>query len=148
MMPDHPERMEKEAVRKHGITIESLKGCPSQERGIDLFEEWYSNLALPFGKRLVPLAHNFGFERGMLISWLGMDGFQNYWQAHPRDTMILAGMINDLYVWHGRKHPFSYLALTALCSRFDIPLDNAHDALADALATAKLYAELMRFLGG
>jgi len=27
-------------------------------------------------------------------------------------------------------------------------LDNAHDALADCLATAKLYAALMRFQGG
>lgn len=148
MMPDHPERMEKEAVRKHGITIESLEGCPSQEQGIGLFEEWHEKLSLPFGKNLIPLAHNWGFERGMLISWLGMDAFSELWHWHPRDTMTMAASINDLYVWHGRKHPFNYVGLKPLCDRFDIKLDNAHDALADCLATAKLYAEFMRFLSG
>jgi DNA polymerase III epsilon subunit-like protein len=69
------------------------------------------------------------------------------WHVHPRDTMALAATVNDLYAWHGRKHPFHLLSLLSLCNRFSIPLDNAHDALADCLATAKLYAEFMRFLG-
>lgn len=148
MMPDFPERMEKEAVRKHGLSIESLEGAPSQEQGIALFEEWHRNLELPFGKKLVPLAHNWGFERGLLISWLGMAAFNDLWHYHPRDTMAMAASINDLYVWHGRVHPFHRIGLGPLCNRFDIKLDNAHDALADCLATAKLYAEFMRFLGG
>jgi DNA polymerase III epsilon subunit-like protein len=146
--PDHPDRMDEEAERKHGITIESLEGCVSEERHVELFNEWFVGLDLPFGKRLVPLAHNWGFERGFLTHMLGVDGMMNYWQPHPRDTMALAASINDLYVWHGRKHPFPWLRLTSLCKRFDIPLDNAHDALADCIATAKLYAAMMRFLYG
>jgi DNA polymerase III epsilon subunit-like protein len=145
--PDHPERMSKEAVRKHGITIDSLEGCVSQDKSFDLFEEWLQNLNLPFGKRLIPLAHNWGFERAFLIHWLGLDGYNSAWQVHPRDTMLLAATVNDLYAWHGRRHPFKLLALPSLCKKFDIILDNAHDALADCLATAKLYAALMRFLG-
>jgi DNA polymerase III epsilon subunit-like protein len=148
LMPDYPDRISEEATRKHGITLDSLQGCPTQERGVELFEEWWHKLNLPFGKRLVPLAHNWGFERAFLIHMLGMDGFNAYWHVHPRDTMALAATVNDLYVWHGRKHPFHLLSLTALCKRFDIQLDNAHNALADCLATARLYAELMRFLGG
>ncbi|MHC4301207.1 MAG: 3'-5' exonuclease [Planctomycetota bacterium] len=148
LYPDHPERLSKEAVRKHGITIESLEGCPSQEQGVELFNEWHRKLELPFGKRLVPLAHNWGFERAFLIHMLGMDGFNDLWHVHPRDTMALAATINDLYVWHGRKHPFQMLSLLHLCKLFDIPLEHAHDALNDCLATAKLYAEFMRFLHG
>ena len=113
-----------------------------------MFDEWYKGLGLPFGKRLIPLAHNWAFERGFLTYWLGVDGMCEYWQSHPRDTMTLASSINDLFVWHGRKHPLPWMSLTALCKRFDIQLDGAHDALADCLATAKLYAEFMRFLGG
>lgn len=147
MRPDYPDRISKEAVQKHGISEEFLANCVSQARGIDLFEDWYRKLNMPFGKRLVPLAHNWGFERAFLIHWLGLDGFNDKWQSHPRDTMLLAASVNDIYVWHGRKHPFHTLSLTSLCNRFDIQLDNAHDALADSLATAKLYASMMRFLG-
>lgn len=146
--PDHFDRIEKGAVQKHGIDPESLRECPSQDQSVELFAEWFRSLNLPFGKRLVPLAHNWGFERGFLTYWLGLDGIYDFWQSHPRDTMAMAATINDLYVWHGRKHPFSLLSLTALCKKFDIELDNAHDALADCLATAKLYAAFMRFMGG
>ena len=148
LCPDFPERASQEATAKHGISIESLEDCPSQDRGADLFVEWFKKLELPFGRRLVPLAHNWGFERGFLTHWLGLDGVYDYWQQLPRDTMALAASINDLYAWHGRKKPFYRLSLTALCKRFDIPLDNAHDALADCLATAKLYAAYMRFMAG
>jgi DNA polymerase III epsilon subunit-like protein len=148
MKPEHPERASKEAEKKHGITMESLEGCPTQERGIEIFEDWYRNLNLPFGKRLIPLAHNFAFERGFMINWLGLDAYDAMWHIHPRDTFTLATAINDLYVWHGRVHPFHSVGLPSLCKRFDIQLDNAHDALADSLACAKLYAELMRFMGG
>lgn len=147
MAPNCPERMEKEAVRKHKIDMKTLSTCISQSRGVELFEEWYRKLELPFGKRLVPLAHNWGFERAFLIHWLGLDGFNDYWHIHPRDTMTMAASINDLYVWHGRKHPFNYLGLPYLCNRFEINLDNAHNALADCLATAKLYAAFMRLIG-
>jgi len=146
--PDYFDRIEKEAVAKHRINPEDLKECPSQDRSVELFYEWFKGLKLPFGKRLVPLAHNFAFERGFLTYWQGVEGMQDVWQSHPRDTMTLAATINDLYVWHGRKQPFKYLNLVSLCKMFDIELDNAHDALADCLATAKLYAALMRFMGG
>jgi len=146
--PDHPERIDEEAVRKHGITLESLEGCPTQARGVELFDEWFRKLDLPYGKRLVPVAHNFGFERGFLIHLLGMDGFNECWQSHPRDTMVLGSMINDFYAWHGRKHPFPWVSLGAMCERFDIVNDNEHDALADCLATAKLLGALMRMMGG
>jgi DNA polymerase III epsilon subunit-like protein len=148
IMPDHPQRMEKEAAKKHKITVESLEGCVSESRAIELFEGWYQGLNLPFGKRLVPLAHNWAFERAFLIHWLGLASFDDKWYIHPRDTFTLAASINDFYVWHGRKHPFHQLSLVALCNRFDIQLDRAHDALADCLATSRLYAAFMRFMGG
>jgi len=148
MRPEYPERASKEATQKHGISAESLLDCVSQEKGFDLFVEWWNNCELPYGKRMVPLAHNWGFERGFLTYWLGVEGLNTYWQSHPRDTMLLGASINDLYVWHGRKHPFPFLNLVSMCKRLDIQFDNAHDALADCLATAKLYAALMRFFGG
>jgi DNA polymerase III epsilon subunit-like protein len=145
LAPDFPKRASKEATAKHGIKIEGLEDCVSQVRGAELFEEWFNNLDLPMGKRLTPLAHNGGFERGFLSHWLGQEAYDAIWQSHPRDSMLLALSINDVYCWHGRVHPFHTVSLISMCNRFGIPLDNAHDALADCLATAKLYAELMRF---
>jgi DNA polymerase III epsilon subunit-like protein len=146
MAPECPERINDDARKKHKISDSTLQDCVSQSRGIDLFEEWFNKLDLPFGKRLVPLAHNWAFERAFLIHWLGMDSFNDIWHVHPRDTMITAAIVNDLCAWHGKKFPFNYFNLTGLCRKFDIPLDNAHDALADCIATAKLYASFMRLL--
>lgn len=146
MLPDNPERLTDEAQNKHGITIDDLSDCVSQSRGVELFDEWFHNLNLPINKRLVPIAHNWAFERGFLIHWLGLEGLNYSWHCHPRDTMVMAAMINDLYTWHGRKYPFSKLNLKSLCNKFDIQLDNAHNALADSLATARLFASFLRFL--
>lgn len=146
--PDFPDRISKEAASKHGISVDSLRDCVTQDRSVELFTEWFRKLNLPFGKRLVPLAHNWAFERGFLTCWLGVDGLQEFWQSHPRDTMTLAASINDIYNWNGAKHPFRALNLVAMCKRFDIELDHAHDALSDSLATAKLYTALMRMLSG
>ena len=146
--PDHPERISAGATRKHGITLESLEGCPTQDQAVELFHEWFQKLGLPFKKRVVPLCHNWAFERSMLIPWLGEDGFNELFQSTARDTMTLSSSIDDLYAWHGRKPPFGWVSLGNMCKRFDIELDNAHDALADCVATAKLYASIMRFLYG
>lgn len=148
MCPKYLDRIDEKAQKIHGLTPENLEGCVSQERGIELFEEWHKNLNLPLGKRLIPLAHNYAFERAFLIQWLGMDSFNYIFQSHPRDTMIIAALINDLYVWHGRKHPFNFYNLEYLAEKFDIEFDSAHNALADCLATARLYSEFMRFLHG
>lgn len=146
MLPDNPDRLTEEAQKKHGISLDDLSGCVTQSRGIELFDEFFHKLGLPIGKKLVPIAHNWAFERGFLIHWLGLDGINYVFHPHPRDTMLMAAMINDLYTWHGRKYPFSKLNLTSMCNKFDIKLDNAHNALADSIATAKLYASYLRFL--
>jgi DNA polymerase III epsilon subunit-like protein len=148
IMPDFPGRMDPEAERKHGISVESLEGCPSQEKASGLFVEWFERLELPFSKKLAPLAQNWAFEKSFLTHFLGQDGLNAHWHFHARDTMRVGAFINDLYVFNGRRHPFSRLGLGNLCSKFDIQLDDAHNALADCLATAKLYAEFLRFLGG
>ena len=145
--PDCPERMSDKALKKHGITLESLEDCVTQYRSVELFEEWFQKLHLGLGRKLIPLAHNWAFERGFLTHWLGLDAMYEMWHVHPRDTMTLAASINDMYAWHGAKTPFHSLSLTALCNRFDIRLDKAHDALADCLACAELYASFMRFFG-
>jgi len=145
MAPKHPERQSVGAKSKHGMDAYKMsEECVSQEQAADLLDKWFLNLNLPVGKRLVPLAHNWAFERGFLTHWLGIDQFDSMWHMHPRDTMTLAASLNDVYVWQGMNPPFHALSLTGMCKRFGIPLENAHNALADCVATAELYKAIVR----
>lgn len=147
MAPDHPER-ESGAGSVHGISMEELLATGvSQVDSADMFDEWYRSLELPFGRRLVPLAHNWAFERSYLLHWLGLETFSDIWSGHPRDTLIFGCLLNDLAAWHGRDIPFSRLNLGFMCEKLGIRLLNAHDALADCLATAKLYRAMIRLCG-
>ena len=109
----------------------------------DLFDEWFQRLDLPHRKSLIPLAHNWAFEAGFLKHWLGLESFSQFFHPHPRDTMLLALSIQDRAVFRGENLPFKSFGLGALCKWFDIPLDDHHDALADALAVARLYKGLL-----
>ena len=141
--PDHPER-QSGAANVHKIDMDVLLASPSQESAADMFDEWFINLELPYGKRLVPLAHNWAFERSFLLHWLGLKTYSELWSGHPRDTMIFGLALNDLAAWHGKECPFQYLSLTKMCKKMGIELLDAHDALADCLATAALYREMIR----
>jgi len=143
--PDFPERAEAKAGKVHGLSIDDfVANAPTQERVLDLLLDWFSKLPLGHSRRLTPVAHNWAYERSFLVPWLGPDLLNSIFHPHPRDTMIFAGMLNDRSVMMGKNKPFTSLGLGALCHQFGIPYENAHDALADCIATAKLYATLMR----
>lgn len=146
--PEHPERAEQEAKMIHGLDLQELiTNCPSPWQVADLFDEWFQNLNLPFQRNLVPLAHNWGFERGFLTHWLGMESFNQFFHPHPRDSMLFSLSINDAASFHGLKCPFDYVGLGAMCKKFGIEVPNAHDALCDALCEAKLYKALLSSFG-
>jgi DNA polymerase III epsilon subunit-like protein len=146
--PAHPERCEHGAQMVHGLDIEELmSNCPDAWKVADLFDEWFQNLNLPFQRSLMPLAHNWAFERGFLTNWLGIESFNQFFHPHPRDTMLFALSINDAATYHGLKTPFPYVSLGAVCKKYGIVNDNAHDALGDALAEAKLYKAMLASFG-
>jgi DNA polymerase III epsilon subunit-like protein len=146
--PQNTENVQKAAFNVNGLDLEWLiNNGLDPWRAADLFDEWFQALELPFGKRLVPLAHNWAFERGFLMHWLGQETFDQFWYIHPRDTQIFGAMINDAAVYHGKKIPFNQLSLTYMCRKFGIFNEKSHDALADALAGAKLYREMILGFG-
>jgi DNA polymerase III epsilon subunit-like protein len=146
--PKHPSRQGLDARNKHGLDAAKMaEECVSQEEAAGMLDDWFVKLNLPLGKRLVPLAHNWAFERGFLTHWLGIELFDSIWQCHPRDTMGFGTMINDVYAWRGEPVPFHTLSLLSMCNRCGVVLDNAHDALADCLATADLYKTIISNFG-
>ena len=91
--PTYPERAEKKAEGVHGLVMDDLLlNAPTQERVLDYLLEWFQNLPLGHGRRLTPIAHNWGFERSFLTHWLGPELMNNIFTPHPRDTMILCSM--------------------------------------------------------
>jgi DNA polymerase III epsilon subunit-like protein len=146
--PAHPERCEHGAQMVHGLDIDELvSNSPDAWKIADLFDEWFQNLDLPFQRSLMPLAHNWAFERGFLMHWLGIESFNQFFHPHPRDTMLFALSINDAASYHGLKTPFPYVSLGAVCKKYGIKVENAHDALSDALAEAKLYKAMLSSFG-
>jgi DNA polymerase III epsilon subunit-like protein len=146
--PAHPERCEHGAQMVHGLDIDELvNNSPDAWKVADLFDEWFQALNLPFQRSLMPLAHNWAFERGFLMHWLGIESFNQFFHPHPRDTMLFALSINDAASYHGLKTPFPYVSLGAVCKKYGIKVENAHDALADALAEAKLYKAMLSSFG-
>jgi DNA polymerase III epsilon subunit-like protein len=113
-------------------------------RAADLFDEWFKKLGLGYEKRLVPLAHNWPFDRGFIIDWLGKETVDQYIDSRARDTMVIANFCNDLADFRSEGFPYAKTDLSYMCTTLKIEHPKAHDALQDALATSKLYKELLK----
>jgi DNA polymerase III epsilon subunit-like protein len=144
LQPEYPTRIDPAVKRVHHLDMADLHLTAFDKyRVADMLDEWFQRLNLPFQRKLVPLAHNWIFDSAFIKAWLGLETFNQLFHFHPRDTMLLALSINDRAVLRGADIPFNRFGLKDLCRRLNIGLDNAHDALADALAVAKLYRELL-----
>lgn len=145
MKPERMDNIDPKAA-KLGLTDLThllLKALPT-DRVQDYFVEWFEKLNLAPGKKIVPVAHNFFFDRSMLMKWLGQDLYDSIFHFHPRDTMVTAAFLNDRADSGCRDLPYTRLGLKNVCSKHNIEIPNAHDALADCIATAQLYAALCR----
>jgi DNA polymerase III epsilon subunit-like protein len=143
--PEFPERAEKEATVVHGLNLTDLQAtAPEKGKVLDLFGEWFQSLELPFRKNLVMLAHNHSFEVGFLKAWMGIDLYGEYINPLIRDSMGFAIALNDRAHCRGEEPLFKSFSLPALCKQFGIENTQSHNALADAIAEAKVYKTLMQ----
>lgn len=138
LRPEHPERADPEAMAVSGLSLDDP--AVSQERGADLLYEYFQRWG---GRAVVPLAHNWSFERGFLGAWLGEELFARVFFGHARDSMLLAVAYQDRAAISGAELPFESIGLDALCKQFGIVNEKPHDALSDAITGAKLYRALL-----
>lgn len=138
LLPEYPERADPEALAKSGLRLNDP--ALSQERGADVLWEHFEKWG---GKGLIPLAHNWSFERGFLGAWLGEELFSQVFFGHARDSMLFALQYQDRADILGQKRPFTSVSLESLCEQFGIVNEKPHDALHDAIAGAKLYRALL-----
>lgn len=109
----------------HGIRAADILDAPT-------FAEVVPQLVELLAGR-VPVAHNARFDSGFLFAELEAAGVELWQRPEFLCTMLLA---RDYLPGSGR-------ALADCCDAFDIPLDGAHRASVDALATASLLSAYM-----
>lgn len=149
IMPDYPECLDPKAM-----TVNKIKMVDIKLRGFDreyareMLNKWWEKLNLPYNKfgsrqcRLVPLGHNFSFDKGFLFQWLGEEYF-DYFSFRHIDTMMLGAYRNDRAAWRGERVPYSKLTLNWMCNQHGISNEGAHNSLIDCMRTAKLYKALL-----
>jgi DNA polymerase III epsilon subunit-like protein len=144
--PEFPERAVPEAMAAHGIPMDTLLTAPSKEDVLEALEEWYVGLRLPMTRRLATLCQNAAFDVPFMKSFMGTKQYDRMFTRHVRDSMCLALGINDAAAIAGEPLPFGYVGLKPLCQHFGIDIGQHHDALADCVATRKVYQELLRMM--
>lgn len=142
--PTYPARIHPEATATHGLTLDVLNQSPDKYEVADQLWEWFQGLNLAPGKRLIPLVHNASFDIPFLQQFLGYELFNEIIGYPARDTQALVAGLQDKAAFNGVKIPFNRCNLATCCETLGVTLDGAHDALNDALATARVYQALMK----
>jgi DNA polymerase III epsilon subunit-like protein len=142
--PQYPDRIHPEAVATHGLTWEVLREAPDKFTACDSLWDWFQSLELVPGKRLIPLCHNCQFDIPFVQFMLGFDAFYEIFAYPTRDTQAIITGIMDKGAYNGTHTKFTRASLGNACEVLGIDLPDHHDALADAIATAKVYQKLMQ----
>ena len=134
-------------ISKDTICEVQLRGM-DKEDAKDALLEWMKKLELPYTKfgepkHIIPLAHNFAFDRAFLQAWLG-DMFSQVFDYRSMDTMIIAQYLNDRAAVHAEPPPYQKLNLRWLSTMINAPIEQAHDALHDCVATAAVYRGFLK----
>jgi DNA polymerase-3 subunit epsilon len=116
--------------RVHGLTRRDLKGAPR-------FGDFVGELVSRLDGALVA-GHNVGFDWAFLRRGLRRSGYPVPDAARLCTLRLSRSLDPDRQASH---------RLVELCERYGVPLDQAHDALADATATARLLPLLLGAAG-
>jgi DNA polymerase III epsilon subunit-like protein len=112
----------------------------------DLLDEWFQKLDLPLYKKIVPLAHNWPFDRSFIMDWLGPASFYDFFHPHYRDSMAAAVFNSDVTAFKCDRITMPKFNLAHLCNYFNVNNMKPHDALQDCIATAEVYKRLIKYV--
>jgi DNA polymerase III epsilon subunit-like protein len=138
--PDKPHLCDPGSLEVNKLSLKMLKKAPSQKEVRKNFLEWIKRLGQD--PKISPLGQNVDFDIRFIRRWLGFKTFEKYFSI-TRDTRIVAAFLKDSGVLHSE----SRTNLTDLSRYFKIKRRKHHDALDDAVATIKVYKELIKLVG-
>lgn len=135
-------------VTPEAITINKIDLVHHSARGLKIeeaqqkFAEFLQRGYQLTGGKMIPAGHNLAFDLNFIHSQLMFESEWRKYVTHPTlDTAGIAQFFNAAGLVDCRCN------LTAICERLDVPLENAHNALADtraSLALARRFVELMQ----
>lgn len=144
IQPKRPETWDMKSSTVNRLTFAKIAQTGIEPyKAADLFDEWLERLRLAPGKRISPLAHNWCFDRGFIIDWLGRESFNQYFDGRYRDSMVVSLFENDRADFKCEPYPHPKVNLTYLAKIYNIPHERAHDALGDCIATAQIYKRIV-----
>ena len=145
MKPRRPENINLDALSVNRAKLaDIMTNSLDCDKVADLLVEWFERLNLGMNKRISPLAHNWPFDRDMILEWIGPKTFELIFDGRYRDTMSLALSMNDLAEEIGELCPYPRVTLSVLAGRFHIEKSDSHNALPDCRITAEVYAAMMK----
>jgi DNA polymerase III epsilon subunit-like protein len=132
-------------VTPEALTINKIDLVHHSARGLKIedaqakFEKWLTNVhAVSKVWRLTPAGHNVPFDLKFVFEQLmRQEQWNKHCGYHTLDTVTLAGFFNSSGLISSKCN------LVALCEYFAIPHKNAHNAMADTLATIELAKHFM-----
>lgn len=147
LKPRRPDNIDMQAMSVNKMSLfDIMKTGVDPDAAADLFDEWFTKLGLPEGKRISPLAQNWGHDKHFLSDWLGHENFEYRIDGRYRDTMSTALYLNDKADVNVEQVPFPKVNLRYLCNCLKIDLDAAryHTTLYDCIKTAEVYYAMLR----
>ena len=134
-----PEAM---TINKIDLVTHSARGLKIDEAQ-EKFETWLANVHTKSGLwRLTPAGHNVPFDLKFVWEQLMLpEKWNRHCGYHTLDTVTLAAFFNSVGLISSKCN------LTALCAHLDIPLANAHNAMADtkaSIAVARQFAAMVQ----
>jgi DNA polymerase III epsilon subunit-like protein len=144
LSPLRPETADKKAMMVNKLDLdELLEWAPMPSVVLRAVVDWWEGLPMGHDRRLTPLAHNWAFERSFLVPFFGPQLFDELFHPFGRCTMQQAMMINDKAQVMGYERPYHRIGLSAMCNQYGIVNEQTHNAYHDAVATAKLYRNIL-----
>lgn len=145
--PDHAERFHARAKEINGYSEEEWerRGAVSQEDMASQLNAW---LIKHYCYRVIPMGHNVSFDlnhlEALYHTWDMADAYDKLFSYHSLDTVGIA-MFFDITKFGQLSKRYN---LTELCNRYEVELNNAHDAMADIEATVKVFKKLVKANNG
>ncbi len=112
---------------------------------IDMFDEWFDNLPLNLGKKIMPIAYNWPHTQAFLIDWLGFRHLHHCFDYRFRDILSVTHFLNDYADSHIRTYPFKKIDYSYICNTLHIEHNRSNnDTLENCVNIAEIYRSLIR----
>lgn len=110
----------------------------------DVMKLWAERLPKKKNKRLVPISYNWTLTSSFIKELIGPDVFDDIFFDVPRDLTATAAYISDTCNVTFEEVPFPKSGFISMANRSTVTVDEPHDALNLAKATAKVYQSMLK----